>query len=286
MKTVVDKSVRSGFELSDKDFAADLEWDARMHKVVNYARDVLVPGSSIHNKLYKMVIYEVGGLFKPHRDTQRSEDHFGTLVVILPSKCKGGELILRHGNKEETFFVPSRKSKQCTFVAFFADIEHEVLPVIEGRKICLIYNLYRTSSSKVIKTPKAYPSKIVLPIVAEIEELKIKLLEMMPLEETKDSEDEEDEVPEFIGYICNYAYAGSLTFDKLKGKDMAFYQLFVKTNPNIRLAELSIRLYGNSEMDDARNFRSFHNFDRYCIEIDEIRDDTARLLFLYIFLFA
>lgn len=42
-------------------------------------------------ELYKMLLYEVGGRFTPHRDTEKAAGMFATLVIVLPSAHAGGK---------------------------------------------------------------------------------------------------------------------------------------------------------------------------------------------------
>lgn len=46
--------------------------------------------------LYKLLIYEKGGFFLPHRDGEKLDRMVATLVIVLPSVCEAGELILWH----------------------------------------------------------------------------------------------------------------------------------------------------------------------------------------------
>lgn len=69
---------------------------------------------------------------------------FGTLVVQLPSKFEGGELVLRHRGAE-TVYNGGSDDGSCAyntfFTAFYADVEHEVRPVTKGWRLALVYNL-------------------------------------------------------------------------------------------------------------------------------------------------
>jgi len=159
--TVVDKEVRNALEIPKANLTIDglTEWNTVLNKAVAEAAQKLAPTLSTYDvtaELYKLVVYEEGGMFKAHRDTQRSETHFGTLVILLPGKATGGELIVRHGGDEETFSIPTGK-KRCTWVAYFADVEHEVLPVTKGRRISLLYHLNRSAKSAGVKTPAPTP---------------------------------------------------------------------------------------------------------------------------------
>ncbi|KAG6375301.1 hypothetical protein JVT61DRAFT_3526 [Boletus reticuloceps] len=76
---------------------------------------------------------------------------FGSLVVVFPSAHEGGQLVLRHRDKEWTVdftekFMTQSEPSVC-FIAFFGDIEHEVLPVTSGYRVTLTYNLYHNLST-------------------------------------------------------------------------------------------------------------------------------------------
>ncbi len=108
--------------------------------------------------------------FKPHKDTPRAPHMFGSLVIVFPTPHTGGALNLRYEDKEYTFdasqlltkaeLVPSSRtdnepkdvqSPHVAFVAFFSDVEHEVMPVTSGHRITITYNLYFAMG-----TPAAY----------------------------------------------------------------------------------------------------------------------------------
>lgn len=79
---------------------------------------------------------------------------FGSLVVILPTVHEGGSLVFRHHDKEWTFdsakAVSSEPTPHAAYVAFFSDVEHEVLPVTSGHRVTLTYNLYFAERAKAI----------------------------------------------------------------------------------------------------------------------------------------
>ena len=43
----------------------------------------------VEAKIYKLLIYKTGGHFKPHTDTEKEKNMFGTLIIQLPSIHKG-----------------------------------------------------------------------------------------------------------------------------------------------------------------------------------------------------
>ena len=70
--------------------------------------------------LVKMNIYEEGGHFGSHLDTPRSETHFGSLVVCLPSYHQGGELKVTHAGVRQDSTPP------------FPHMSHPVSPICQN----------------------------------------------------------------------------------------------------------------------------------------------------------
>ena len=69
-------------------------------------------------------------LLQPHRDTEKVDKIFGTLVIQLPSDYDGDELQVRHRNEEQIFnFSGSKGVADCNYAAFYADCEHELCEV-------------------------------------------------------------------------------------------------------------------------------------------------------------
>ena len=105
-------------------------------------KDLGIKNGKIEAQFYKFLIYDVGAFFVSHRDTVKAPGMFGTLSITLPSVYSGGQLKVRHKDKEITQRGGSRLN-QIEYAAFYANCEHEVLPVHSGNRICLIYNLVR-----------------------------------------------------------------------------------------------------------------------------------------------
>jgi len=80
-------------------------------------------------ELYKLHVYGAGDFFKPHVDTPRGEDNFGSLVVCLPTAHAGGALRVRGPSGAElTFdFARSAAAGELGWAAFYGDCAHEVL---------------------------------------------------------------------------------------------------------------------------------------------------------------
>src|SRR5262249_1628565 len=97
-------------------------------------------------------VYTDGGHFAPHKDTPRGNDMFGTLVVCLPSRFRGGELILSHRGVVQKYDWGSAIERQKTlnqlhWAAFFGDVDHQIERIWRGARVALTYLLRRGKGS-------------------------------------------------------------------------------------------------------------------------------------------
>lgn len=204
-KTVVDTDVRRVFELEPEHFSIDNpEWNTRLKTVVEEAKAELgLADSPVKHELYKMLLYQEGDFFVPHRDTEKMDNMFATLVVVLPSAHQGGELIINHEGRCKRFASGGHQSPySMSYAAFYADCQHEVKPVTEGYRLCLIYNL---ALENVSKQPAAPQNGSVVQRVAEV------------LQRWQE-QDEEDKLVLTLGH--RYSEKG-LSFQTLKNFDKA-----------------------------------------------------------------
>lgn len=77
-------------------------------------------GANVSAELYMLLVYDEGGFFKEHRDTEKSDGMFGTLVIVLPSAHRGGELVIRHAGRETTVDLSGGEVSELAFAAFYA----------------------------------------------------------------------------------------------------------------------------------------------------------------------
>lgn len=169
--TIVDKSVRNTFQLSPATFKiTNPSWTTDLDNITIRACNGLgVHSHRVEAQLYKLLLYEEGSFFAPHRDSEKVDGMFGTLVIVLPSKFTGGELVVNHKGEVKTFDQGSLSNFKSQFAAFYADCNHELKRVTSGHRLCLVYNLVQVASygsrprasgrSKQIRRLKAAASK-------------------------------------------------------------------------------------------------------------------------------
>lgn len=139
-ETRLDRSVRDTWEIPTERVTVDERWTTALAtQLKRIQRELGLPGNCrLRAELHNLLIYERGQFFAPHRDSEKAQGMVGTLVVILPSRFTGGELVIEHLDEQVTVRGSAR---QLTFAAFYADCRHEVRPVRSGYRLALTYNI-------------------------------------------------------------------------------------------------------------------------------------------------
>ncbi len=142
-RTLVDTTVRDTLEVAGEEVELSADFNQAIQTAVQRAADALgLPRDRVRPELYKLLIYQKGGFFLPHRDSEKRPGMVASMIVVLPSTFGGGGLFVRHENRSKFFdFRPSRNAGGARYVAFYADCEHEVRRVTSGVRVCLAYNL-------------------------------------------------------------------------------------------------------------------------------------------------
>ncbi|MBY0514000.1 MAG: 2OG-Fe(II) oxygenase, partial [Gemmataceae bacterium] len=142
-ETRVDTRVRKTYELDPQQFRLGTGWNEAIAEATRTAADALgLPADRLEARLYKLLVYEKGGFFLPHRDSEKHDRMVASLIVVLPNAFEGGRLIVRHGAaKEQLAFEAAAAGRSASFAAFYADCEHEVERVTSGVRLALAYNL-------------------------------------------------------------------------------------------------------------------------------------------------
>lgn len=151
--TLVDESVRKSWQIApDKVKLLNPEWELNMKALVEEVATRLgFRGIALRFPLYKLLVYGPGGHFVRHKDTEKSDGMFATMVVQLPSLHEGGDLMVflpsPGPDKEEKEFRHDfgKESGAAPFgvhyAVHYADAEHAVEPVTSGYRIVLVYSI-------------------------------------------------------------------------------------------------------------------------------------------------
>jgi hypothetical protein len=156
-KTIVDEKVRHVWHMEASKLSfTNPEWSQALRRIVEKVQEELgLSKQGLESHLYDLLLYEPGCFFLPHRDGERLDRMVATLVITLPSAFKGGELVVRHGGEEQSIAPRGERDDlfNLHYAAFYADCEHEVRPLTEGYRLCLVYNLTLSKAGKKITAP-------------------------------------------------------------------------------------------------------------------------------------
>lgn len=193
---VLDTSYRNAHYLKMCDYSTD--FDPYKYNIIDTIESHMGDEQQ-HIKIVrdKLNIYGENNHFSKHKDTPQSPDMIGTLVVCLPQKFTGGNLMLYCDNDINISFENTDVIQWC---AFYGDIDHEILKVISGHRVTITYQILKTAQ---IINPDNH-------IVSSIE----KLIETIP--------------NNLIGYKCKYLYSGENP--SFKGQDAMVYDTLQKLN--------------------------------------------------------
>jgi hypothetical protein len=214
--------------------------DSKTSELLESIRKKLAPHCDvIRSDLYKLLVYGPGDFFAEHVDTQRSGSMFGTLVVMLPSKCKGGALTIEHDFNKTTQIS---SEDYVHWVAFFADCKHAVQPVVEGYRACFVFNLsYAFTGAPAPALAQQDPERKLLQSIAVLKAEKVH---------------QADKKAKFvaIGHLLDHKYALALLQDghALKGADARLYQ-DAMDHPEVEtyITPVTIHLNGVGVDDDV-----------------------------------
>jgi hypothetical protein len=154
-ETILDTTVRNVWQLAPSRLdIRGKSWPETFERILSICAEGLgCTGANVSAEIYKLLVYDEGAFFKAHRDTEKTEGMFGTLLIVLPSPHTGGELVVRHADREVTIDLSGDEVAEIKFAAFYADCEHEVLPVTRGNRVCLVYNLLQRPPRDVKNPP-------------------------------------------------------------------------------------------------------------------------------------
>ena len=218
-------------------------------------------GVPVSVELYKLLVYDAGSFFIKHRDTEKTAGMFATLVIVLPSDYSGGELVVKHREQVVKLDLHSQDAAEISYAAFYADCVHEVLPITQGCRLTLIYNLIRTDKKLPLPEPPDYRQQ-----QAAVTGLLRAWTESLTTQTDENN-------PEKLIYLLEHAYSqAELGFDALKNADAALADVLAaaaeQADCDIYLALLTVEESGTAEYSGYR--RGYWDEDDNDFEIGEV----------------
>ena len=272
-ETLVDTQVRRTWQIDAARIRIEgRHWPRDLEAIVKQAAAGLGVAQPVVAELYKLLVYDQGSFFVSHRDTEKASGMFATLIIVLPSRYSGGELVVRHRDREVRLDLRSPEPSEVAFAAFYADCVHEVLPIASGCRLTLVYNLLLHPGKGRLPEPPSYEAE---------QAAVVDLLRQW----AAGKESPDDDSPEKLIYPLEHAYTpAALAFDALKGADAAAASVLVpaaeQADCDLHLALVSIEESGGAEYTGyygsrRRWGRSEESDDDF--EIVEVCDRNATL---------
>ncbi|ETW97697.1 MAG: hypothetical protein ETSY1_21640, partial [Candidatus Entotheonella factor] len=202
--------------------------------------------------------------FAPHRDSEKVNGMFATLVVNLPSRHEGGSLVVSHDDETRTIdFDGPAGAYSMQYAAFYTDCKHEIEPVTSGYRVNLIYNLRLAGRKRQPTAPRNSEN------VNRTAALLTELFTDGPYDKIA------------IPLVHEYSEAG-LSPDLLKGSDRSRVDVLARAaeqlNYQLYLALLTHHQSGSVE-DDWDYGGRWSSIDEDDAEMDEVFDESMTLSF-------
>ena len=246
-ETVVDPAVRRCWQIGpDRVRIGGRHWARTLETILARVAEGLGVDAPVTAEFHKLLLYDEGGFFVGHRDTEKAPGMFATLVVALPSSFAGGELVVRHKGREVRLDLRCDDPAEAAFAAFYADCVHEVLPVTAGCRLILVYNLVRRGRGRTPEPPDYAGER------ARVAAL---------LQAWCDAKRRPgDATPEKLVYPLEHAYtAAELGFAALKGADAATAGVLAaaarQARCDLHLALLTVEESGAAEYSENHGSR-------------------------------
>ncbi|HVC59067.1 MAG TPA: 2OG-Fe(II) oxygenase [Acetobacteraceae bacterium] len=266
--TLVDAAIRRTWQIGpDKVRIKGRHWPRTLEAILSRVSQGLGVSDPIDAEFYKLLLYDTGSFFVSHRDTEKAPGMFATLVVVLPSQCSGGELLVRHQGREIRLDLRCEDPAEASFAAFYADCPHEVLPVTAGCRLALVYNLLRRGHGKPPEPPDYSGEQTGAAAL---------------LRQWSESEAVPDgETPLKLVHLLEHAYTpAEFGFHTLKGADAAAADMLsaaaCQSGCDLHLALLTREESGSAE-HTGYSWRGGRYDDDDEFEIDEVFDRSVKL---------
>jgi len=261
-ETLVDRDVRRTWQIDPgRVRIGGRRWQKTLDELVADLALGLGVSGSVAAEFYKLLVYDRGAFFVDHRDTEKIPGMFATLVLVLPSVHRGGELVVRHLDREVIFDHHPEEPSEIGFAAFYADCVHEVRPVVAGSRVALVYSLRFLDRKRLPKPPDHRT-------------------EHKGITERLRQWADSGEQPDKLILPLEHAYTpAELSFERLKGRDAAIASVLAgaaaQAACDLHLALVSIEESGSATYADDYGGGGWRGRGRNRDDDDEDDDDDG-----------
>ena len=162
---------------------------------------------NIRADLRSLVLCENRNIERSCQDTMDEKGLAAKLVIVLPSAYEGGDTVVQFGGQTQTLSAPSSKEFNISYLAYYADAQCSIKPVISGYRLALTYNLIHRSERIEESRPSSIPTDHKAAINSILEDWQANIADC----------------PNFSPvYMLDHDYTkGDVALESLKGADQA-----------------------------------------------------------------
>ena len=137
--TVYDTDVRDARQIGAEHLALDgSDWTRLRNRMRGAAkRDLGLEDTEPQITALKLLIYEAGGHFSAHADTEKARGMVASAVLVLPGEHAGGALAIAH--RDNDAHIARGGSTRWRWAVWYADCRHTLEPVTDGVRIALTF---------------------------------------------------------------------------------------------------------------------------------------------------
>ncbi len=279
-ETLIDTEVRRTWQIgADRVQIGGRHWPTTLEAIVARVCVGLGVTSSVQAELYKLLVYDQGSFFVSHRDSEKTSAMFATLIIALPSLHSGGELLVRHKERELRLDLSSSDPSELAYAAFYADCLHEVLPVSSGCRVALVYNLLRKGRGQAPQPP-SYDTETagLTRLLRGWSQARATTAKAGVDQGAAQQTAATDQAPDKLIYPLEHAYTeAEISFQALKGADAAAAAVLAAAAPaagcDLHVALLRIEESGSAEYTGYSGSRGRGRFGSRGRDDDDDEDD-------------
>ncbi|KAI1269163.1 hypothetical protein F5Y18DRAFT_439707 [Xylariaceae sp. FL1019] len=120
-------------------------WDKIIKTAVQDVSDCL--GTAVVNTtLHSLILQGQSSYTEMYDDSKILPGDAMTLMVCLPTDCKGGEMQFTYDGRSWAFNA-SQNPYDISIIAWFSDVAHKIKPITQGERLTLVYKLLLAEDS-------------------------------------------------------------------------------------------------------------------------------------------
>ena len=140
-ETLLDREVRDALQIGAEHVKLKGAAAKRLANEIlqRVAQDMGLDDAELRLEPLKLLLYEAGGHFAAHADTEKSEGMVASATVVVPGRYEGGTLAIEHAG--QTLRFAHGGAQTWRWAAWYADCRHTLEPVRGGIRVSMTFGI-------------------------------------------------------------------------------------------------------------------------------------------------